>query len=50
MLKPTDNIICRIMASYQAAAKANTQVASKVRNPEGRACNRKAKTACVAEI
>lgn len=36
MLKPTDNIIVRIMVNYQAVAKANTQVTSKILRTEGR--------------
>ena len=36
MLKPSDNLILGISVRYQAVAKANTQVASKVNNLEGR--------------
>ncbi|WP_114517603.1 hypothetical protein [Wolbachia endosymbiont (group B) of Philonthus cognatus] len=35
ILKPTDNVIVRIMANYQVVAKANTQVASKVCKTKG---------------
>lgn len=45
MLKPTDKLIVRVRANDQAAAKANTEVAPKVRSPEGRTCNREVKAA-----
>ncbi|MFP3023659.1 MAG: hypothetical protein ACEY3K_12495, partial [Wolbachia sp.] len=35
ILKPTDNVIVRIIANYQVVAKANTQVASKVCKTKG---------------
>ena len=40
-LKPLDNTICGMVASFQAVAQANAQVAPKVSSPRGRACNRK---------
>src|SRR5262245_21348413 len=40
-LKPLDNTICGMVASVQAVAQANAQVAPKVSSPRGRACNRK---------
>ena len=40
-LKPIDNSICGMLASHQAVAQANAEVAPKVRSPGGRACNRK---------
>jgi hypothetical protein len=49
ILKPIDNITERVMASCQAATKVNAQVAPKVRNPEGRAFNRRVKTAWIPE-
>jgi hypothetical protein len=49
ILKPIDNITERVMASCQAATRVNAQVASKVRNPEGRARIRRAKAAWIPE-
>jgi hypothetical protein len=49
ILKPIDNITERVMASCQAVTRVNAQVAPKVRNPEGRACNPWAKTAWIPE-
>lgn len=43
MLKPTDKLIVRIRANDQAAAKANTEVAPKVKSPEGRTHDRRVK-------
>jgi hypothetical protein len=40
-LKPIDNAVVRTVASHRAAARANAQVAPKMRNPGGRARNRK---------
>src|SRR5919201_401540 len=40
LLKPLDSLIVRMGASFQAVAQANAEVASKVRSPGGRACNR----------
>jgi hypothetical protein len=40
LLKPLDSLIRGMGASLQAVAQANAQVASKVRRPGGRACNR----------
>jgi hypothetical protein len=40
-LKPIDKAIVRMVASHRAAARANAQVAPKVRSPGGRARNRK---------
>jgi hypothetical protein len=40
LLKPLDSLIFRMGASFQAVAQANAEVASKVRSPGGRACNR----------
>src|SRR4029450_4799140 len=40
-LKPLDHTICGMVASRQAVAQANAQVAPKVSSPRGRACNRK---------
>jgi hypothetical protein len=40
LLKPLDSLIPGMGASLQAVAQANAEVASKVRNPGGRACNR----------
>src|SRR5262247_2544234 len=39
-LKPLDHTICGMVASFQAVAQANAQVAAKVSSPRGRACNR----------
>ena len=41
VLKPRDNAICGMVASAQAVAHANAEVAPKVSSPRGRACNRK---------
>jgi len=41
LLKPLDNLICGMGASFQAVAQANAVVAPKVSSPRGRACNRK---------
>jgi hypothetical protein len=41
LLKPLDHTICGMVASFQAVAQANAQVAPKVSSPRGRACNRK---------
>ena len=49
ILKPIDNSTERVMASGQAATRVNAQVASKVRNPEGRARIRRAKAAWIPE-
>ena len=43
VLKPIDKAIYRMVASHQVVAKANTEVASKMRSPEGRAHNAGAK-------
>src|SRR5712691_9108894 len=40
LLKPLDRLIFGMGASLQAVAHANAAVASKVRSPGGRACNR----------
>jgi hypothetical protein len=40
-LKPLDNTIYGMVASFQAVAQANAEVAPKVSSPGGRACNRK---------
>src|SRR5438874_12766691 len=40
LLKPLDSLIFGMRASLQAVAQANAEVASKVRSPGGRACNR----------
>src|SRR5713101_7199696 len=40
LLKPLDSLIFGMGASLQAVAQANAEVASKVRSPGGRACNR----------
>ena len=40
LLKPLDSLISGMGASLQAVAHANAEVASKVRSPGGRACNR----------
>ena len=45
ILKPIDKIIEGMVASDQAVAKANAEVAPKVRSPGGRAPNRRAKAA-----
>ena len=39
-MKPIDNVIGRMMANYQAVARANAYVASKVSRSGGRARNR----------
>jgi len=49
-LKPIDKISPGEITSHRAVMKVNAKVASKVSNPEGRACNRRAKTAWGAEI
>jgi hypothetical protein len=48
-LKPIDETSLGEVASHQAVTKVNANVASKVRNPEGRACNWRAKAAGLAE-
>ena len=48
-LKPIDNVSFGETASHRAAMQMNAQVASRVRISEGRAYNRKAKAAWVAE-
>jgi hypothetical protein len=40
LLKPLDSLIHGMRASLQAVAQANAEVASTVRSPGGRACNR----------
>jgi len=40
-LTPLDHTICGMVASLQAVAQANAQVAPQVSSPRGRACNRK---------
>lgn len=42
-LKPIDKTIKRMIASHQAVAKANAEVAPKVNDPRGRASNCRAK-------
>src|SRR5208283_3141723 len=49
-LKPIDKISPGEITSHRAVMEVNAKVASKVSNPEGRACNRRAKTAWGAEI
>ncbi len=49
-LKPIDKISPGEITSHRAVMKVNAKVASKVCNPEGRACNVGAKTAWGAEI
>jgi hypothetical protein len=49
-LKPIDRCSFGEYASHRAVMKVNVNVASKVRSPEGRACNCRAKAAWVAEI
>jgi len=49
ILKPIDNVTGRVAASCQAVTEVNAVVASKVRNPEGRAYNRRAKATWIAE-
>ena len=44
-LKPIDEISLGEITSHWAVMKVNAKVASKVRSPEGRACNRRVKTA-----
>ena len=44
-LKPIDKATERVVASHRAVTKVNAEIASKVRNPGGRAHNRSAKTA-----
>jgi len=48
-LKPIDETSSGEVASHQAVTKVNADVASKVSSPEGRACNRRAKAAGLAE-
>ena len=48
-LKPIDETSFGEVASHQAVTKVNADVASKVRSPEGRAYNRRAKAAGLAE-
>jgi hypothetical protein len=48
-LKPIDNRLFGRRASHRAVMKMNVDVASKIRIPEGRACNRRAKAAWIAE-
>ena len=45
ILKPIDSVTERVMASCQAVTKVNVEVAPKVRSPEGRDFNRRAKAA-----
>lgn len=40
-LKPLDNTIYGMVASFQAVAQANAEVAPQVSSPGGRTCNRK---------
>ena len=49
ILKPIDNVTGRVAASCQAVTEVNAVVASKVRNPEGRAYNRRAKATWITE-
>ena len=49
ILKPIDSVTERVTASHQAVTKVNAEVAPKVRSPEGRAHNRRAKTAWIPE-
>ena len=49
-MKPIDKVSLGEITSYRAVTTVNADVASKVKRPEGRACNRKAKAAWVAEI
>ena len=49
-LKPIDNVSRGEATSHRAVTTVNAKVASKVSSPEGRACNRRAKTAWGAEI
>ena len=49
ILKPIDSVTERVTASYQAVTKVNAEVAPKVRSPEGRAFNRRAKAAWIPE-
>ena len=49
ILKPIDNVTGRVAASGQAVTEVNAVVASKVRNPEGRAYNRRAKATWITE-
>src|SRR6202008_5009978 len=44
-LKPIDNVSLGKTTSHRAVTPVNAKVASKVRSPEGRACNRRAKAA-----
>ena len=49
ILEPIDSVTERVAASGQAVTEANAGVASKVRNPEGRAYNRRAKATWITE-
>ena len=49
-LKPIDNVSLGKTTSHRAVTAVNVKVASKVRSPEGRALNRRAKAAWGAEI
>ena len=49
-LKPIDNVSRGEATSHRAVTTVNAKVASKVRSPEGRAPNRRAKAAWGAEI
>jgi hypothetical protein len=49
-LKPIDKHSRWGSASHRAVTKVNADVASKVKRPEGRACNRRAKATWIAEI
>ena len=49
-LKPIDKVSLGEITSHRAVTKVNAQVASKIRESEGRACNRRAKAAWGAEI
>jgi len=49
VLKPIDKAIYRMVVSHQVVAKANTEVASKMRSPESRARNARVKAAGTVE-
>ena len=49
-LKPIDNVSLGKTTSHRAITTVNAKVASKVRSPEGRVLNRRAKAAWGAEI
>ena len=49
ILKPIDKCFLGRYASQRAVTKVNVDVASKLSNSEGRACNWRAKTAWLAE-